>query len=84
MKFKIHFNKTAFDLAIEMEYIEIVNLLLSCDKVDINIPYILNKIFFIQFYNKSFNLIQNYNIEQHSNSNSLMASIANFPNKIKY
>ena len=46
IKFKIHLNKAAFYLAVEKGNIEIVKLLLSCDNVDVNIPYILYKIFF--------------------------------------
>lgn len=58
IKFKIDFNKTAFYLTVEKGNIEIIKLLLSYDKVDINIPYILNKIILIQFCIKFFNYIQ--------------------------
>lgn len=35
--FKIY--KTAFFLAIEKRYIEIIKFLLKCDTIDINLPY---------------------------------------------
>ena len=40
MKFKKKINKTVFYSAIEKENIEIIKLLLSNDKIDVNIPYI--------------------------------------------
>lgn len=45
------FNKTAFYLAVEKKNIEIINLLLSDQKVDVNIPCIL--------------LVINYKIKNH-------------------
>ena len=43
MKFNIiDFNKTALYLAVEKENIEIVKLLLTNDKLDINLGFILN------------------------------------------
>lgn len=40
-------NKTAFYLAVEKENLDIIKLLLSYDKIDINIPYVFNKTSFI-------------------------------------
>ena len=53
MKFKIkmlnkvliYFNKTALCLAVEKENIEIVKLLLSNDKIDVNILNIFKQVF---------------------------------------
>ena len=66
MKFNImEFSKTALYLAVEKENIEIVNILLSNDKLDINLGYILN-IFYIKFQNMAFNNIKNHIIQSHS------------------
>ena len=63
MKFNIIiFYKTAFNLAVEKENIEIVKLFMTNDKLDINIINILN-IFFIKFKIISFNYIQNHIIQ---------------------
>lgn len=40
-------NKTAFYLAVEKENLDIIKLLLSYDKIDINIPHVFNKTSFI-------------------------------------
>ena len=45
-------------MAIEKENIEIINLLLTKDNIDVNIPYILNQ-FYIKFKIISFNSIRN-------------------------
>ena len=46
MKFKIQCYKTALYMAVENENIEIVKLLLSCDKLDINHGFVLNMYFY--------------------------------------
>ena len=51
MKFLILFYKTAFYLAVEKENLEIIKLLLTNDKIDINI---------INIFLISFNIIQNH------------------------
>ena len=57
IKFKITFYKTALHIAVEKENFEIVQLLLSHDKIDINIQSIsYNKIY--EILNKSFHYIQ--------------------------
>ena len=61
------FYKTALYLAVEKENIEIVKLLLTNDKLDINIINILN-IFFIKFKIISFNEIQNHIFQYNSKS----------------
>ena len=48
-------NRTALQMAIENDNIEIVKLLLSHQKIDVNAKYIINKI--IQLHSKSSNLI---------------------------
>ena len=45
----INFNKTALQLAIENENIDIVKLLLNKPKIDVNILWVYILIFFIQF-----------------------------------
>lgn len=40
MKFQSLFNKTAFYMAVEMKNIDIVKLLLTNDKLNVNIPLI--------------------------------------------
>ena len=50
------------NLAVEKENIEIVKLLLTDDKLDINVGYIFH-IFFIKFKIISFNWIQNHIIQ---------------------
>ena len=56
----IRFYKTALYLAIEKENIEIVKLLLTNNKLDINQRNILNIFFFIKFKILFFNVIQNH------------------------
>ena len=48
--------KTALYLAVEKENVEIIKLLLSNNKIDVNIPYILN-LFYIKFKIRIFNNI---------------------------
>ena len=68
MKFNIiYFNKTALYLAVEKENIEIVKLLLTHNKLDINLGYILN-IIFIKFKIIFFNYIQNHIFQYYSKS----------------
>lgn len=45
-----NFNKTILHLAVENENIEMVELLLTCDKLDINIHNILMLDFLIKFF----------------------------------
>ena len=54
-------------MAVEKGNIEIVKLLLTNDKLDINLGYILN-IFFIKFKMISFNYIQNHIFQSNSKS----------------
>ena len=68
IKFKITFYKTALHIAVEKENVEIVQLLLSHDKIDINIQYIsYNKIY--EILNKFFHSIQTQIFSLHSNPN---------------
>lgn len=55
MKFQINylneiscklFHKTPLISAVEMENIEIIKLLLTHENIDVNIPFILNKLFY--------------------------------------
>ena len=52
----LYIYKTAIFLAVERENIEIVKLLLTNDKLDVNIQYIL-LIIFLKFKMKNFNYI---------------------------
>ena len=56
MKFKYNLYKTALYCAVEKENIDIVKLLLTNDKIDVNILNILF-IFYIKFKIKSFDNI---------------------------
>ena len=49
MKFILLFQKTALYIAVEKENIEIIKLLLSNNRINININNILSLIFFIEF-----------------------------------
>lgn len=51
---------TAFNIAVEEENIDVIKLLLSCDKIDVNCSYILNiffvwndifKLYFLAYFN---------------------------------
>ena len=55
-------NKTALYHAVEKENIEIIQLLLSNDRIDVNVLNILS-IIFILFKIKTLNTIENQNIE---------------------
>lgn len=54
----LQFNKTALYKALEIENIEIINLLLSTDKIDVNTSNI-HFLFLIIFIIKLFNVIEN-------------------------
>ena len=61
MRFQIKFYSTAFYRAVERKNIEIIKLLLMNDKLDINIPWILDDLF-IEFEILLFNRIHNYDL----------------------
>ena len=66
--------KTAFYLAVERENIEIIKLLINHDKLDINLPYIL-ELKFLWNLKSNFQItfaIYNQIIQQNSKSNYLM------------
>ena len=58
MKFYIKFQKTALHIAIELGKTEIVRLLLSYDKINVNATNILSNLFFNEIFKIILLLIQ--------------------------
>ena len=49
IQFSFSFNETALHIAVAKRNIEIVKLLLKCDKIDVNAKKVPTYFFFIQF-----------------------------------
>ena len=50
IKLFIEFIKTAFNAAVEKGHLDIVRLLLSCEKIDFNIPNVLTVFCYLSNY----------------------------------